>query len=88
MKLKENVTIERDNAGYTLVCGGSRKSVPSPQTYILESLQKKEEDNSELQQLIMKTEKINQAAAGFTLADFILEYSDFLEIVDEKFMID
>jgi hypothetical protein len=47
--------------------------------YILRALLDGIEEEEELFHVVMAKEKLNRAAVGFTLADFLLEYADFIQ---------
>jgi len=80
MRLLEHVVIQDTlESGCILELSQKVKKVKKEQEYILKALLCGVENDEEMVLHIMEQEKIDRAAAGFALAEFIIDYAFFLE---------
>ena len=80
MKFLTGVTIcEASDAGYILMSDKKKKTVLKEHEYILHALRDQYLTKEQMLLHIMETEDLDETAAGFVLAEFIIEYADFLE---------
>lgn len=79
MEWKDGVIITKQSESeYHLQMDTREKTVLAEHVYILEKIQSGEHDDEQLLSYIAEQEKINEAAAGFTLAGFLIEYADYV----------
>ena len=79
MKWKEGVKVtKKKKDSYLLRMNQKEKKILPEHNYLLEAIQNGIEDDKELVDYIIEQEEICEAAAGFTLAGFIIEYADFI----------
>lgn len=79
MKWKEGVKVtKKKKDGYLLRMNQKEKMILPEHNYLLLAIQNGMQDDKELVEHIIKQEKICEAAAGFTLAGFIIEYADYI----------
>lgn len=79
MKWKEGVKVTKKKKDiYLLRMNHKEKKILPEHNYLLEAIQNGIEDDKELVDYIIEQEEICEAAAGFTLAGFIIEYADFI----------
>ena len=78
MKLKEGILIHKKEQ-YILELNNEKCRVNREDAYLIDALHCGVEKSEELKKLIMKEKRVNEAAAGFTLARFILDYQNYLE---------
>ena len=78
MKLKEGTMIYKKEQ-YILELNNEKCRVNREDAYLIDALHSGVEKSEELKKLIMKEKKVNEAAAGFTIARFILDYQNYLE---------
>lgn len=77
MRWKPEVIIQREK-GYYLQLGNLAQPVPEKDAYLVEATQQGITEDAQLVALIMQTERIDETAAAFGLAQFLLDYSDFI----------
>lgn len=77
MKLKKNVCLDTDTM--TLVLDKKTKIADSKDYPILHALNRGVSDDDHFLRLVMHEEQIDEIEAGFRMAYFVEEYSDFLE---------
>ena len=78
MEWKPRVTLEQEN-GCRLCMGGKCVQVAPKDVYIAMEIQQGCGSVEHLKTIIAKTDNINEVAAAFSLAQFILNYGDFIE---------
>ncbi|SHK80277.1 hypothetical protein [Hespellia stercorisuis] len=86
MKWKENVRIEWDEECRLYFDEKSIEIKPEWE-YLVKALESGMTDDEMLRQLVMEQEQCDEVSAGFTLAQFVLDYGTFLEENREHMMI-
>lgn len=77
MKWKHNIVIKKGD-DYQIQIGNLIHPVPKKDTYLLDAMERGVTEDAALIHLIMQTECIDETAAAFGLAQFMLDYSDFI----------
>ena len=77
MDFKPNTKLIEQN-GYQLSMRSKSTPIASNDVYIIKDILKGTKDIEQLKQLIIKTEEINEINATLRLAQFILDYSEFI----------
>lgn len=78
MRWKDDVTFTKTRNGCQLHLRSKMKPLLPEHEYLLEAMEKGTEDEEQLVELIKAKEKLCEAAARFTLAGFLMEYTDFI----------
>lgn len=86
MKWKPQVVVTKEN-GCSLRLGNRTQTVPQESVFIIKAIENSVTEDAELVRLIMKAESIDETAAAFGLAQFILDYGDFIAADTEHFII-
>lgn len=77
MKWKQDVSVNRKGT-YTFSSDKQVKEAAEEDYYLIDAIEKGMTDDKELAQLVVEKEELNEAAAGFRLAQFILDYGEFI----------
>ena len=86
MKWKKNVTIEK-NKTWNLNLGEEIKAIAEKDIYLVKAVEDGICDDEELIKLVAVEEEIDETAAAFGLAQFLLDYSDFIAEDTERYII-
>ncbi|MGN0151696.1 MAG: hypothetical protein ACI39Q_04410 [Wujia sp.] len=78
MKWKDEVTIEKRKNIYRFHMSGNEMPVDQEDVYICDAIEGGMTDDKELLRLIMKKEDENEVIASLRLAQFVLDYGDFI----------
>ena len=78
MKWKNDVTLEKKKEQYFICIENSKKQVETEDTFICEAVEQGITDETELISLIMDKEQKNDVLASLRLAQFVLDYSEFV----------
>ena len=77
MKWKKNVTLEKQQP-WQLRLGDKVTPVAERDRYLIKAVEKGISNEEELVRLVAKEEGIDETAAAFGLAQFLLDYSDYI----------
>lgn len=77
MRWKPEVTLTENN-GWQLHLADKVTQIDERDTYLVKAVQKGINDDEELVKLIAKKEGIDETAAAFGLAQFVLDYNYFI----------
>lgn len=83
MKLKYGVTIERVDGLYLRGARGEQQ-VAKEDVYIMEKILNDGFDDAKLLDVVADTEQCDALAAGFRLAQFVRDYSDYIMEPEEN----
>ena len=86
MKWKKNVTLEKQQP-WQLRLGDKVTPVAERDRYLIKAVEKGISNEEELVRLVAKEEGIDETAAAFGLAQFLLDYSDYIADDKSYFMI-
>lgn len=86
MQFKPEVTLTNQN-GWRLSMGDRSAPVAPEDVYLARAIAQGMGEIEQLKVLIAKAEGINEVAAAFRLAQFILEYGDFIAPDTEHYLI-
>ena len=78
MKWKKEIIIKQEK-GYILMLDEEKCRVKQEDEYLVKVMKRGIEKNEELKTVIMKEKQVSDAVAGFILAQFILDYQEFIE---------
>lgn len=87
MKWKKNVKVVRGKGLELKSLEGIQAIIPSDE-YIVDAMESGIEDDEMLIEFIMKTEQVNEIAARFRLAEFLVTYGSYIEELSEALMIE
>lgn len=82
MKWKRKVTLKTENNQFLLCHGENSLPVKNEDLYLVKAIKKGIHDENKLKHLVMEHDDTNETVAGFTLAQFILDYQEYIE--DDK----
>ena len=77
MKWKPDVTVERKRR-YMLSQGKKRRMIAREDYYLVDAMEQGITDERELNELVVCTEKVDSVIAGFRLAQFIVDYGEYI----------
>ncbi|WP_167957551.1 hypothetical protein [Anaerosporobacter faecicola] len=78
MNWKPEVIVKKTNNGYQLQIDDDKTVVKKEDTYIVRSIEKGITDDKWLTAIVMKTEQIEEVFARFRLAQFVLDYGEYI----------
>ncbi|MDD3252812.1 MAG: hypothetical protein PHV18_09650 [Lachnospiraceae bacterium] len=78
MRWKEDVILEKENP-LRLRWGDKVLSIAERDVYLVKAVEKGICNDEDLVRLVAKEEGIDETAVAFGLAQFLLDYSDFIE---------
>lgn len=78
MRWKPSVKLELEESGL-ISYNGENKRLESGEIYIAKELAKDFKSEKELVSLVMETEKVDELAADFRLAEFVEKYGQWIE---------
>ncbi|MDD3221602.1 MAG: hypothetical protein EOM34_05985 [Clostridia bacterium] len=87
MKWKKNVKVVREK-GLELKSSEGVQAIISSDEYIVNAMESGIEEDEKLIEFIMETEQVNEIAARFRLAEFLITYGNYIEELSEELMIE
>lgn len=86
MKWKKETVISKENE-YTLRLNEIKHPVKKEDEYLIKAIEQGFNTNDVLKSIIIKEKKVNETIADFILAQFILDYQEFIENDNSHFEI-
>lgn len=86
MNWKPGVVVSKE-PNYALQLGGTTQLVPEKDVYLINAMERGITEDTQLVALIMEAESIDETAAAFGLAQFLLDYGDFIAPDTEHYLI-
>lgn len=77
MNWKPGVVVSKE-PDYALQLGGTTQPVPEKDVYLVNAIEQGIAEDPQLVRLIMEAESIDETAAAFGLAQFLIDFSNFI----------
>lgn len=87
MKWKREVTVEKIDE-YIIKCDYNQKKIAKEDEYIVKAVEEGINDDAEITQLIMTKENVDEIIAGLRLAQFIVDYGEFIDELEGHMIIE
>lgn len=78
MKWKDEVVLKKTKSQYTFCLNKIKKIVGKEDAFICEAVEQGITDEQELIQFVMEQKNVDEILAGLQLAQFVLDYSDYI----------
>ncbi|NCB94603.1 MAG: hypothetical protein EOM40_18945 [Clostridia bacterium] len=87
MRWKNDVKIEKKN-GYMLKNKEGERKIKPEDEYIVKAMVKGICEDERLLEVIKKKEDLDEILSGFRLAEFLVEYGEYIEELKDELMIE
>lgn len=86
MRWKDGVITEK-KCNYRIRLGDNDMCIPDTRTYIAQLMENGKMDAEELEKIIMEHDQCDEISASLSLAQFIVDYGEFIEEEDSYYRI-